>query len=114
MAKITKLNPLAATIGAAFMASALSAPVTAAENPFAATDLGQGYQLAEKGMEGSCGEDKKGEGKCGEGKCGADKKGEGKCGEGKCGADKKGEGSCGEDKKGEGKCGEGKCGADKG
>ena len=92
MAKLTKLNPLAMTVGAAFMASALSAPVTAAENPFAATDLAKGYQLA--GNEGKCGE--------------------GKCGEGKCGEDKGGEGKCGEDKGGEGKCGEGKCGGDKG
>ncbi|MBQ0753791.1 MAG: hypothetical protein KBT87_05290 [Gammaproteobacteria bacterium] len=102
MAKITKLNPLAAAVGVAFMASAFSAPVTAAENPFATSDLGAGYQVA-----GDM------EGKCGEGKCGADKKAEGKCGEGKCGADKKSEGKCGADKKGEGKCGEGKCGADK-
>jgi len=92
MAKLNKLNPLAMTVGAAFMASALSAPAAAAENPFAATDLAKGYQLA--GNEGKCGE--------------------GKCGEGKCGEDKGGEGKCGEDKGGEGKCGEGKCGGDKG
>lgn len=107
MAKITKLNPLAAAVGAAFMASALSAPVAAAENPFATSDLGSGYQVAGD-MEGKCGADK-----TSEGKCGADKKAEGKCGEdkkseGKCGADKKDA-----DKKGEGKCGEGKCGAEK-
>ena len=102
MAKFTKLNPLAATVGAAFIASALSAPVNAAENPFASADLGQGYQVAGD-MEGKCGEAKCGAEKKGEGKCGADKKGEGKCGEAKCGADKKGEG----------KCGEAKCCADK-
>ena len=101
MAKLSKLNPLAATVGAAVVASALSVPVaSAAENPFAASDLKTGYQLAGHA-----------EGKCGEGKCG-DKKGEGSCGEksgeGKCGGDdKKGEGKCGE-----GKCGEGKCGGD--
>lgn len=96
MAKLTKLNPLAATIGAAVVASALSAPVAqASENPFAASDLNAGYQLAAHA-----------EGKCGEGKCGEDKKGEGSCGE------KGAEGKCGEDKKGEGKCGEGKCGGD--
>lgn len=95
MAKLTKLNPLAATIGAAVVASALSAPVAqAAENPFAAADLTAGYQLAADHAEG----------KCGEGKCGEDKKAEGSCGE------KGAEGKCGEDKKGEGKCGEGKCG----
>ncbi|MQX53746.1 HvfA family oxazolone/thioamide-modified RiPP metallophore [Alcanivorax sediminis] len=101
MAKLTKMNPLAATVGAAFVASALSVPVAAnaAQNPFAASDLQAGYQLAAHHAEG----------KCGEGKCG-DKKAEGSCGEekgaeGKCGEDKKGEGTCGGDKKGEGKCG---------
>ncbi len=63
MAKLTKLNPLAATVGAAVVASALSAPVAqAAENPFAAADLSAGYQLAADHAEG----------KCGEGKCGGD------------------------------------------
>lgn len=97
MSKTNKLNPLAATVGAAFIASALSVPAAAAENPFASADLAKGYQLA--GNEGKCGE-----GKCGEGKCGEDRED----------GDKKGEGKCGEDKKGEGKCGEGKCGGDKG
>ena len=108
MAKFNKLNPLAATLGAAVVASAMSAPVMAAENPFAAKELSGGYmQLAGghgKDAEGKCGEGKCGEGKCGEGKCGEDKGGEGKCGEGKCGEGK------GKDKGGEGKCGEGKCG----
>jgi len=63
MAKLTKLNPLAATVGAAVVASALSAPVAqAAENPFAAADLSAGYQLAADHAEGKCGE-----GKCGGG-----------------------------------------------
>ena len=83
MAKMSKLNPLAATLGAAFVASAMSIPAHAAENPFGATDLQSGYQLAGDHA-------KDGEGKCGEGKCGGDKKGEGSCG-----GDKKGEGSCG-------------------
>ena len=62
----------------------------AAENPFAMQDLGKGYQVAQKHMEGKCGGDKK----ASDGKCGADKmkkenKGkDGKCGEGKCGANK--------------------------
>ena len=86
MSTFSKLNPLAATLGAAVMASAFAMPAQADQNPFAADDLVTGYQLAD-----NHGEDKSGEGKCGEGKCG-----EGKCGEGKCG---------------EGKCGEGKCGA---
>ena len=80
MAKITKLNPLAATVGAAVVATAMSAPVQAAENPFLTSDLGAGYQVAGDHKEGKCGE-----GKCGEGK---GKDGEGKCGEGKCGEDK--------------------------
>ncbi|AFT70739.1 hypothetical protein B5T_02466 [Alloalcanivorax dieselolei B5] len=92
MAKANKLSPLAATVGAAFVASAMSLPVTAqaVENPFAASDLGAGYQLAdkhgEKGAEGRCGGDKKGEGSCGADKGDKGEKGaEGKCGEGKCG-----------------------------
>lgn len=74
-----------------------AATLNAAENPFQAMTLKQGYQLADA-------HGKDGEGKCGEGKCGEGKKEEGKCGEGKCGEDKK------EGKKEEGKCGEGKCG----
>ena len=106
MAK-SKSLPLAAAVGAAVLATASLAPLaSAAENPFTATDLGQGYNLAGN-AEGKCGEGKCGEGKCGEGKCG-----EGKCGEGKCGEEKSDkEGKCGEGKCGEGKCGEGKCGA---
>ena len=95
--------PIAAAVGAAFIASATLSVSTAA-NPFTATELSAGYNLkmADDGKkkEGKCGEDKKKEGKCGEGKCGEGKKKEGKCGEGKCG----------EGKKKEGKCGEGKCG----
>jgi uncharacterized low-complexity protein len=85
--------------------------LSAAENPFEAMTLKQGYQLA--GDHGKDGEGKCGEGKCGETKkseaaCGGDKKAEGKCGEAKCGAEK---GDA--DKKADGKCGEGKCGEDK-
>lgn len=93
MSKSNKLNPLAATVGAAFLATSMGAATThASENPFATTDLSAGYQLASKHEEGKCGE-----GKCGEEK--ADKKSEGSCGEEKKG-DKK------DDKKGEGKCGD--------
>ena len=99
MAKSNKLSPLAATVSAAFIATAMGTSAQAAENPFATTELNQGYQLADKHKEGKCGE-----GKCGEGKDA--KKGEGKCGEGKCGEGKKDR----DGKKGEGKCGEGKCG----
>ncbi len=104
--KTNRMNPLAATLGAAFVASSLSATVAhgapAEGNPFSARDLGSGYmQLAE----GACGEGTCGEGTCGEGD--KDKDGEGSCGEGTCG-----EGSCGGDgdKDGEGACGEGTCG----
>jgi len=98
-----KSNILSLAIGSAFAVSAL-APAVAASNPFAATALDQGYQLAQT--------DKKTDGKCGEAKCGADKaaaekKVDGKCGEAKCGADKKAEKA---EKKADGKCGEAKCG----
>ena len=100
-------KPIAAALGAAFLATAMAPTAIADVNPFTASPLTSGYDLVNKGdAEGKCGEghDKKGEGACGEGSCGAagDKEGEGKCGEGKCG-----EGKCGEghDKKGEGKCG---------
>jgi len=120
-------TPMAAAVGVAFLATASLAPMASAEqaNPFAASELSAGYDLASKDMEGKCGGDKtKSEGKCGGDKAKA--KAEGKCGEGKCGGDKmkaKAEGKCGGDKmKAEGKCGgdkaaskakEGKCGGDK-
>jgi uncharacterized low-complexity protein len=92
-----KSLPLAAAVGAAFVASATLSVSTSA-NPFNATELSAGYNLKfaqdDKQKEGKCGENKDQEGKCGEGK-----KQEGKCGE-----NKKDEG-----KKKEGKCGEGKC-----
>ena len=100
-------KPLAAALGAAFLASAALPAMAATEtNPFGNTPLDGGYDLVSKAdAEGKCGE-----GKCGEGKCGEEKADqEGKCGEGKCGekkADK--EGKCGEGKCGEGKCGEAK------
>lgn len=91
MATQTK-NPIAAAVGAAFLASVALAPLAqAAENPFHANSLSGGYNLAEKAMtEGKCGEGKCGESmkKAHEGKCGGEKAktaGEGKCGEGKCG-----------------------------
>jgi uncharacterized low-complexity protein len=112
---------LAATLGTAAVGLAMgSTPL------FAATDLGQGYQVTpsstmQKVAQGSYGEGKCGgaaaaekaaEGSCGEGKCGgaaaAEKAAEGSCGEGKCG------GAAGEkttDKSTEGKCGEGRCGS---
>ena len=103
------IKPIAAALGAAFLASSFTPVVSAEANPFSAQQLSGGYDLASYGKdaEGKCG-DKKAEGSCGdkkaEGSCG-DKKAEGKCGEGKCGEGKKA--------KGEGKCGEGKCGEGK-
>lgn len=100
----SKKTVLNLALGSAFAASALLSPLaSAAENPFASTEMKGAYQLAdnhEKAKDGACGGEKKAEGKCGgekkaEGKCGADKK----KAEGKCGGDKKKEGSCGGDKK---------------
>jgi len=108
MSKERKLTPIAAALGATFAVSLIASPITqAAANPFAMTDHGTGYMIAEGNCgEGKCGDKKKEEGSCGdkkaEGSCG-DKKAEGKCGEGKCG----------DKKKEEGKCGEGKCGDNK-
>jgi len=91
MSKIEKKSVLTTAIG---LAGALAfGAVNAAENPFAMQDLGKGYQVADKHMDGKCGGDKKKDGKCGEGKkkdgkCGGDKKKDGKCGEGKCGGKK--------------------------
>ncbi|MGL6158916.1 HvfA family oxazolone/thioamide-modified RiPP metallophore [Microbulbifer sp.] len=103
MSNKKNLSPLAAAVGAAFLASASVSVSADSANPFAAEELSSGYNLA-------MADDKGQEGKCGEGKCGEGKKKEGKCGEGKCGEGKKKEGKCGEGKCGEGKKKEGKCG----
>jgi len=80
-------KPVAAAVGAAFLASVALAPLAqAAENPFQANSLSGGYNLAEKAMT---------EGKCGEGKCGESMK---KAHEGNCGGEKAktaAEGKCG-------------------
>jgi len=111
MKKIT--SPFAGAVGAAFIASAVYAPVASAgRNPFQITSLASGYHLAEAGKtdaEGKCGE-----GKCGEGKCGgAAKEGTTKAKEGKCGEGKSGEGKCGAGKTPATKTQEGKCGGKK-
>lgn len=105
-----KQNFVSLTVGSAFAALALSPLAHAADNPFGATKLEVGYQLAQadtKMKDASCGGDKKMEAKCGaekkasEAKCGADKKKDASCGakkkaaEAKCGADKKMDASCG-------------------
>ena len=90
-------KPLAAALGAAFLASSVAPMASADVNPFSAQQLKGGYDLPnyDKHKEGGCGGDKDGEGSCGgdkggEGSCGGDKDGDGKGGEGKCG-----EGKCG-------------------
>lgn len=96
--------------GSALAAIALSPVAHAADNPFGATKLQAGYQLAQadtKMKDGSCGGDKKMDAKCGADKKAApEKKRDGKCGEAKCGADKKkAEAKCGADKKTDASCG---------
>ncbi len=77
MSKIEKKSVLTTAIG---LAGALAfGAAHAAENPFAMQDLGKGYQVADKHMDGKCGGDKKGK----EGSCGGDKDKKGK--EGSCG-----------------------------
>jgi len=69
----SRLKPITALIGTAFVASlATASPGVAPANPFAAEELAQGYLL----LADHHGDAKDGEGKCGEGKCG-----EGSCGE---------------------------------
>jgi uncharacterized low-complexity protein len=111
MSKIA-IKPVATAVGFALAGSLSVANLAnAADNPFGATQLSQGYlQLAEadKAM---------GEGKCGGEKMSAEQKkeAEGKCGEGKCGA--AGMSDSGKDAKGmsgaEKKADEGKCGGSK-
>ena len=69
-------------LGSAFAVAAISPAIAA--NPFEASKLDSGYQLAQADM-------KQKDGKCGEAKCGADKKAK----EGSCGGDKKKDASCG-------------------
>lgn len=88
----TSKTLMSAALGSAFAATAAIAPLAhAADNPFAASQLSSGYQLAQadKKQDGSCGGDKKKDAKCGaDKKAAGDKKKDGKCGEAKCGADK--------------------------
>ena len=94
----TSKTLMSAALGSAFAATAALAPVAhAADNPFAASQLSSGYQLAQadikmdgKKKDGSCGGDKKTDANCGaDKKAAGDKKKDGKCGEAKCGGDKK-------------------------
>ncbi len=76
-----KQQLISLALGSAFAVATISPAVAA--NPFEASKLDNGYQLAQADM-------KKKDGKCGEAKCGADKKKEASCG-----GDKKKDASCG-------------------
>ncbi len=119
MKKFNK-TPLATAMGTAIVSAFTTTAVNAESNPFAMSELSDGYmQVAQS--DNAAGYTVKPWGKkateasCGEGKCGSmmdgDKMKKGM--ESVCGAMMKGkEGSCGETKKTtEGKCGEGKCGS---
>lgn len=122
MIQKTSIKPLAFALGAAFVTT-LSAPavVSAADNPFAMTELSSGY-LVTAAAEGKCGGSMKTrsdtEAKCGANKAGDKTAKEGKCGEGKCGANKAAkkaatEGKCGASKTADKAAKEGKCGGNK-
>ncbi len=64
-----KKNPLAAALGAAFLATALTPVALAETDPFVATQLNGGYDLVNYGEEGEA-DAEPAEGKCGEGSCG--------------------------------------------
>ena len=120
MAKFNSLKPIAAGLGLAVAATALTVSVnaSAAQNPFATHSLNAGYMLASKA-----------EGKCGDAKCGAsmgmteaqktamnDKAGDGKCGGDKAAPATKAskDGSCGASKSATDKASkDGSCGASK-
>ncbi len=90
-----KLSLLAVVLSTSFAILLTASPVVnAADNPFAASKLSNGFMIADNA-----------DGKCGEGKCGDKKKEDGKCGEGKRGDKKKEDGKCGDKKGAEGKCG---------
>ncbi|MDG2079104.1 MAG: hypothetical protein P8J26_06320 [Pseudomonadales bacterium] len=85
------VKPVSVTLGAAFLATAITAGANAEATPFSAQPLPTGYDILHFGAEGKCGEGKCGEGACGGASGSEESKGdEGKCGEGKCG-----EGKCG-------------------
>lgn len=106
----TRRNALSLAIGTTALVGSLAAtPNASAEaNPFAFSDLGNGYMVAD--AEGS---KAKKDGSCGESKCGdkkaskkAKKSKDGSCGESKCGDKKANKPKKSKD----GSCGESKCG----
>lgn len=88
---MNKRSLVSLAAGSVLAAAALIPVHAAIGNPFAATQLQAGYQVAQADT----------------------KQKDGKCGEAKCGADKKGAQTKAADKKKDGKCGEAKCGAQK-
>ena len=85
---------------------ALGSAAQAGDNPFAATALPAGYQLAQADTQpmGDKATGDKMPAKMGEAKCGSDKKAAGKKADGSCGG-KKADAKCGADKKMDAKCG---------
>ena len=112
----TRRNAISLAIGTTALVGALAAtPVLSANsNPFAFSDLGNGYMVADH--DGAKG---KKDGSCGESKCGDNKakkasskaKKDGSCGESKCGDNKAKKVSTKAKK--DGSCGESKCGDNK-
>ena len=78
-----KKNPLAAALGAAFLATALTPVALAETDPFVATQLNGGYDVVNYGEEGEADDAAEpAEGKCGEGSCGEGDAEEGEAEEG--------------------------------
>ena len=114
MTRKNNIKALSLATGTALALGLSSGSVMAdISNPFAMSDLSQGYQVsvndakcgASKAKEAKCGESKK----SAEAKCGGNKAKEAKCGESKKAAEAKCGGNKAKAK--EGKCGEAKCGA---
>ena len=109
-------NPKAISGVSAVLLASLSGSISASDDPFKITDLGNGYMVAETTSQAgdkantkhsvkSVGNNKLGSGQCGEGQCGTShankpdpeynnsngegspKLGSGQCGEGQCGTD---------------------------
>ena len=103
-------NAVSLAIGTTALVGTLAAsPIVSADtNPFAFSDLGNGYMVADSSKakkDGSCGESK-----CGDKKASKKVKKDGSCGESKCGDDKA---KKTKKKSKDGSCGESKCGDDK-
>ncbi len=120
-----KKSPLAVAVGTTLMSGAAINAAQASDsaslqaNPFAMTELSQGYMFVAQADTKDQGAMKMQDGACGEGKCGAsmmpkgalEKTTEGKCAGNKPMPDAK-KSDMKSDMKGmEGKCGEGKCGS---